>query len=75
MADAKRQFVTLDKFNNPTVVIGCSPQPKNPTFNKGFVELGNQLYKLEVSVSKKVGTDYWVKITKLDKKRAAAANI
>lgn len=83
----EQQKVTFDKFDRPTVlrsateVYSKSKQAVVPGIFKTYIHLGGQDYKVEISThasqyeSKKHGSQNrcWVKVTKLDKKRAAAA--
>ena len=61
-----QQNARQDRFGNDYVL--CNVKEKESGFNKGFVEIGGKLYKVEVSDNKKDGGAYWVKITKLKKR-------
>ena len=56
------KYIKTDRFGNLYQVVGCK-DARNPDFNVGFIELGNKLYKVEVSAAQKDGVQYWVKVT------------
>jgi hypothetical protein len=64
---AFKKFIKSDKFGNPFQVIGLKDEKNNGKYPKGYVELGNHLYKIEVSESKKDGVELWCKVTKVKK--------
>lgn len=60
------QRVSTDKFGNPYQVVGMKDK-KGTGFPKGYIELGNKLYKIEVSESKKDDVHAWVRVTEVKK--------
>lgn len=62
------QRVSVDRFGQEYVLCNIKDNKKNPEFNQGYVEIGKQLYKLEVSENKKEGSQFWVKLTKMKKR-------
>lgn len=63
------QRISTDKFGNPYMLVGCKESKKNADFNKGYIELGGKLYKLEVSKANKDGVHYWVRVTQMKKRQ------
>jgi len=59
--------VNTDRFGNAYQLIGCKPNKNG--FPVGYLELGNSLYKVEPSESKNEKYLYWVKVTKVDKRK------
>lgn len=55
-----------DRFGNPQVVIGMKDK-KGTGFPKGYIEIGNQNFKVTVSNSNKDGVHAWVTLTKVKK--------
>lgn len=62
----KRDYTRTDRFGNPTKLVGCKPNKNG--FPVGYLEIGNQLYKLEPSKSNNEKYSHWIKVTKIVKK-------
>jgi hypothetical protein len=58
-------MVRTDRFGNPYTVVGFKNNKNG--FPVAYAELGNQLYKLEVTHAKKEGIELWCRITKVKK--------
>lgn len=56
----------LDRFGNEQVVVGLKDK-KGTGFPKGYIEIGNQLFKITTSSSNKDGVHEWVTLTKMKK--------
>lgn len=59
--------INTDRFGNKYQVIGCKDK-KETGFPKGYIELGNKLYKLEPSKANKDGVEVWIKVTEVKKR-------
>jgi len=59
-------FWNKDAFGNDYTVVKLKPNKNN--YPVGYVEIGNKLYKIETSDSKKDGVLEWCKITALPKR-------
>jgi hypothetical protein len=64
--------ISTDRFGNKYQVIGCKDK-KETGFPKGYIELGNKLYKLEPSKANKDGIDVWIKVTEVKKRSTNAS--
>lgn len=64
---AGKKFIKTDKFGNPYQVVGLKDEKNDGKFPKGYVELGNNLYKIEVSEAQKDGVVLWCRVTKVKK--------
>ncbi len=64
--------ISTDRFGNKYQVIGCKDK-KETGFPKGYIELGNKLYKLEPSKANKDGIDVWIKVTEVKKRSINAS--
>jgi hypothetical protein len=69
-----------DRFGNDYVLVSCKDK-KGTGFAKGYVEIGNALFKVEPSeaTSGKVDSKgnpvlYWVKLTKVPKQAKGTRN-
>lgn len=82
------QRVSTDRFGNPSVLKFAADVFNRKSgeivqgVGKTYVELGNQLYKVEVSRAQKVKQTkygdregFWVKITKCSKRSASSARM
>jgi hypothetical protein len=58
----------LDKYGNEQVVIGLKDKTGSG-YAKGFIEIGNSLFKVTTSPSNKEGVIEWVTLTKMKKQR------
>lgn len=58
----------MDRFGNEQVVISLKDK-KGTGFPKGYFEIGNQLFKVTTSPSKKDGVEEWVTVTKMKKQQ------
>ena len=52
----------MDRFGNETALVGVK---RKGNFGVGYFQFGNQLFKVDLSDSKKDGVESWLKITKL----------
>ena len=59
----------LDRFGNEQVVVGLKDK-KGTGFPKGYIEIGNQLFKITTSASNKDGVHEWVTLTKMKKQNS-----
>lgn len=66
-----KSYINTDRFGQPYQVVGCKEVEGKDgnTYNKGFVELGGKLYKIEVSAAEKEGVQHWVRVTRVDQKK------
>lgn len=64
-----QQRVSKDRFGNDYILVGLKDK-KGTGYPKGYAEIKGQLYKIEVSDSKKEGTEAWVKLTKVVKQKS-----
>jgi hypothetical protein len=55
-----------DRFGNEQVVVGLKDK-KGTGYPKGYIEIGNQLFKITTSPSNKEGVHEWVTLTKMKK--------
>jgi hypothetical protein len=58
-----------DRFGNEQVVVGLKDK-KGTGYPKGYIEIGNQLFKITTSPSNKEGVHEWVTLTKMKKNQA-----
>ena len=65
-------FTNTDKFGNAYKIVKLKKNKNG--FPTGYVEIGNSLYKLDVSPAKKEGVELWLKLTKLNKKSSSWSN-
>lgn len=59
-------YVRYDKQNRPYKLVGLKKNKNG--FPVGYVEMNGNLYKIDVSTSKKEGVELWIKFTKLPKR-------
>lgn len=60
---AGERFVRLDRFGRKYTVVGFKKNKNG--YPVAYWNTGRQLYKFDLSPSKKSGTEYWLTITEL----------
>ena len=67
--------MSRDRFGNDQIVVGLKPKKGKPdSFPRGYFEMGNKLFKVTTSRSKRDDVVEWVTITIVEKQNSQFGN-